>query len=448
MGTRRNRWAASPDHASLPQASIPHTRVLRTQQNLQAAGGPAEPLPCPASLDGLASAVDRHVRGRVAILLALLLAALCALAVLGDRAPAQDPTEELQGVQAKQGGLEAQIERYNAEVNDLIAQEAQVRDREAAVTEELSATQARLDEKIAEIDRERAHLAEVRERLQRAKRVLARTLVGVYKAGAPPDALSIILESASWSDVIAEADYLDRIENQHEIVIARVDSLAEQVEDTVEALEAAREQIEDDRDAIAAQRDQLASARSELEGRHADLLAAREARRGALQQLQSRESKLQKQIQTAPAPEAAPNVAAPGGQTASLVNGQAVAPANAPPAVQSAIEAANRIVGRPYVWGGGHGSFESSGYDCSGSVSYALHGGGFLSSPLDSTGLMTWGSPGAGSWITVYASSGHAYVVIAGLRLDTSGTVGGSGPSWSTEMRSSAGFVARHPDGY
>jgi hypothetical protein len=125
-----------------------------------------------------------------------------------------------------------------------------------------------------------------------------------------------------------------------------------------------------------------------------------------------------------------------------------VAPANAPPAVKGAIEAANRIVGLPYTWGGGHGSFEDSGYDCSGAVSYALHGGGFLSSPLDSTGLTTWGSPGAGNWITVYANSGHAYAMIAGLRFDTSGTVGGSGPSWSAEMRSSAGFVARHPDGY
>ncbi len=258
----------------------------------------------------------------------------------------------------------------------------------------------------------------------------------------------MIMESASWSDVLAEAEYLDRIENYHEIVIARVDSLAAQVADAIERLEAAREQIEDDRDAVAAQRDQLASARSDIESRHADLLAARQARRGALQELQSRERELQKDIQTTPAPSAAPNVAPPGGQTASLVDGQAVAPANAPPAVRSAIEAANRIVGRPYVWGGGHGSFESSGYDCSGSVSYALHGGGFLSSPLDSTGLMTWGSPGAGSWITVYANSGHAYVVIAGLRFDTSGTVGGSGPSWSAEMRSSAGFVARHPDGY
>ncbi len=112
------------------------------------------------------------------------------------------------------------------------------------------------------------------------------------------------------------------------------------------------------------------------------------------------------------------------------------------------IAAANSIATTPYVWGGGHGSFSSSGYDCSGAVSFALNGGGFLSSPLDSTGLETWGVPGAGSWITVYANSGHAWAVIAGLRWDTSGDVSGTGPRWHTDIASTAGFIARHPSGY
>ncbi|MGA9373146.1 MAG: hypothetical protein WBV53_14950, partial [Solirubrobacterales bacterium] len=99
-------------------------------------------------------------------------------------------------------------------------------------------------------------------------------------------------------------------------------------------------------------------------------------------------------------------------------------------------------------WGGGHGSFTSSGYDCSGAVSFALHGGGFLSSPLDSTGLEVWGTPGAGNWITVFANSGHAWALIAGLRWDTAGN-GSDGPRWSTSMNeNTADFVARHPAGY
>jgi hypothetical protein len=113
--------------------------------------------------------------------------------------------------------------------------------------------------------------------------------------------------------------------------------------------------------------------------------------------------------------------------------------------VKAAIAAANQINETPYVWGGGHGSFSSSGYDCSGAVSFALNGAGLLSSPLDSTGLTTWGVAGAGRWITVYANAGHTYAVIAGLRWDTSG---GAGPRWHTDMASTAGYIARHPDGY
>ena len=128
----------------------------------------------------------------------------------------------------------------------------------------------------------------------------------------------------------------------------------------------------------------------------------------------------------------------------------AIAPNGAPQAVKDAIAAANRITDKPYRWGGGHGRFEDSGYDCSGTVSYALHGGGLLARPLDSTGFMSWGRPGPGAWITVYANSGHAYAVIAGLRFDTSsaGAGGGSGPRWRSQGRSSSGFTARHPSGF
>jgi peptidoglycan hydrolase CwlO-like protein len=399
-----------------------------------------------------------RVRRGTGALLALVPAAICVLAV-ATHAAAQDATElhneitELEGVQERQGGLETEIDRFNAEVDRLIGQEAAVRDQEAAVAEELSATQARLDRATAAVDRERAHLEAVRARLRRARELLRKLLVDIYKQGSP-DALSVILESASWADVLARAEYLDRIQSYDAAVIDRVQTLAAEVEAIVARLEATREEIEADRDAIAARRDELAAARRVLQTRHSELVAARAARRDALGRMEGRERELQQEISATPATPAPsrdrtpPSPAPPGSQTATLVNGQAVPPPNAPLAVRSAIEAANRIVGAPYVWGGGHGSFESSGYDCSGAVSYALHGGGLIDSPLDSTGLTGWGSPGAGSWITVYAYSGHAYAVIAGLRFDTGGTVGGSGPAWSTEMRSSAGFVARHPEGY
>jgi hypothetical protein len=129
--------------------------------------------------------------------------------------------------------------------------------------------------------------------------------------------------------------------------------------------------------------------------------------------------------------------------------GRAVAPPSAPPAVKAMIEAANRIRHRPYVWGGGHRSWNSRGYDCSGSVSYVMHAAGLLESPLDSTGFMRWGGGGGGSWVRIYANEEHVFAVIAGLRWDTSYSEDGdrSGPGWSEQMRPTGGFRLRHPLG-
>jgi hypothetical protein len=134
-------------------------------------------------------------------------------------------------------------------------------------------------------------------------------------------------------------------------------------------------------------------------------------------------------------------------------DGKAIAPRNAPRRVRRVITAANRIVGKPYRYGGGHKRFSRTldgGYDCSGSVSYALYGGRFLRSPLPSGDLMSWGRPRPGRWITVYANGGHAYVVVAGLRFDTSmrDDQSRTGPAWSKRLRRSSSFVARHPRGY
>jgi cell wall-associated NlpC family hydrolase len=140
---------------------------------------------------------------------------------------------------------------------------------------------------------------------------------------------------------------------------------------------------------------------------------------------------------------------APGAKAVLNSDGTASAPAGAPAAVKNAIAAANKIAFTPYVYGGGHGSFSSSGYDCSGSVSYALHGGGLLSSPEDSSQLESYGSSGNGRWITIWANSGHAYMEIAGLFFDTSGATGRNGDRWTTRSPSgTSGYVVRHPTGY
>jgi hypothetical protein len=127
----------------------------------------------------------------------------------------------------------------------------------------------------------------------------------------------------------------------------------------------------------------------------------------------------------------------------------ASAPESAPPAVKAAIAAANSITSTPYVWGGGHGSWYSYGYDCSGAVGFALFGGGLLSTPLTSGSLESYGEEGPGKWITIYANATHAYMTIAGLRFDTAGNAPGvSGPRWHVEPPYPEGFVVRHPVGY
>lgn len=135
---------------------------------------------------------------------------------------------------------------------------------------------------------------------------------------------------------------------------------------------------------------------------------------------------------------------------AKIINGVAYAPADAPIQVQRAIWAGNKIRLTPYLWGGGHGNFRAAGYDCSGSISYALHAARLLPVTMDSSAFLSWGSQGVGRWITVYTNPGHAYLVIAGIRLDTSSEddpspAPGTGPRWRPLRHANNGMQARHP---
>jgi hypothetical protein len=155
-----------------------------------------------------------------------------------------------------------------------------------------------------------------------------------------------------------------------------------------------------------------------------------------------------------------PRLTVPGVKAQLMTNGLAAAPAGAPPQVQNAIWAANELQTFPYRYGGGHRRFIDKGYDCSGTVSYALHYAGLLDSPLDSSSFMRWGARGKGQWFTVYTNPGHAFVIIAGLRLDTSAagvsaalakkipTATESGPRWRPTLRSTRGYRARHAVGW
>jgi cell wall-associated NlpC family hydrolase len=136
------------------------------------------------------------------------------------------------------------------------------------------------------------------------------------------------------------------------------------------------------------------------------------------------------------------------GHTARVVDGLAAAPISAPLAVQEIVWAGNQIVGLPYIFGGGHASFISPGYDCSGTVSFAMHGANLLSIPEDSSEFMAFGSRGVGTWVTIFTNPGHAYMTVAGLRLDTSAAddpTNQQGPRWRPLRPANSGFTVRHP---
>ena len=390
---------------------------------------------------------------------ALLLALLCVVA----SAPAKDLEEKLQDTQGKlshvredQSALAATIAEQNKAIDSMIGEVSDLRQQQATVEAELSEKQDELDTATEKLEADQRHLAVVRARLQRALDVLRDRLVAIYESGSP-DMLNVVLDSASWSEVNTRADYLDQIQQYDDSVASRVKGLRDEARAAVERMTAVRAQIEEARDAIAAKEKEVAAARAEAEARFAELKSAQAERRASMESLESREEALSDNLASiseqiasttgAPAPVTGTPAPLTPGQSANYISeSQASVPSEAPAAIAAAIEAANSIATTPYIWGGGHGSFESSGYDCSGAVSFALNGGGFLSSPLDSTGLETWGEPGPGQWITVYANAEHAWMIIAGLAFDT---VGGPGPRWhSSPVDSPEGFVARHPPGY
>jgi peptidoglycan hydrolase CwlO-like protein len=395
------------------------------------------------------------------LLPAALLAALCALIVGTASAPAETLREKYDAAQGKldevrqsQSAVEASIAAQNAAVDSMIGEVSALRQRQAAIEAELAAKQAELDRATAKLAAEKRRLERVRARLRRALVVLRRRLVEIYESGSP-DMLNVVLESASWSEMSTRAAYLSRIQDYDNSVAERVKVLRDQAKAAVRRMKAVRLQIEEARDAIAVKERQIASARDEAEARFAELKAAKAQRQRALDALTSREQALSDNLAAissqmanagATVPATAPAPLTPGESADFISESQASVPSGAPPAVQAAIEAANSIATTPYIWGGGHGSFSSPGYDCSGAVSFALNGGGFLSSPLDSTGLSTWGEAGPGQWITVYANAGHAWMTIAGLAFDTSG---GAGPRWHpSPVSSTSGYIARHPSGY
>jgi peptidoglycan hydrolase CwlO-like protein len=297
-----------------------------------------------------------------------------------------------------------------------------------------AAEQAKLKAVEDSLARARARLTRLISRQHQATDALRANLVTAYRNPAP-DIVSVIISAHGFSDLLEKADFLKRIGRQNARIMDNARTTRVAVTRQASRLSEIQASQHDITVRLEQRRDSAQTVQSALLNERARRLAGRDIKRAELQTIQNQLATLRKKLA---------RTARAGIQT--NAGGTAQPPPGAPAAVGLVMAAGNAIAGLPYLYGGGHAGFKDTAYDCSGSVSYALAAAGLVSAPMASGPFMTWGEPGPGQWITVYANAGHAFMIVAGWRFDTSALSGG-GTRWTRDTRSVAGFVPRHPPG-
>jgi len=297
----------------------------------------------------------------------------------------------------------------------------------------------------------RDHLEVLERRLRSASAALAENLRATYENGSP-DLVSVILNSNGFSNLLEQVSFLRRMGHQDAQIVGFTRSARHRVLHETVLLGTLEERDRNLTDQILKQRNQVAALESALLKQRIDQMQARSGARARLASVNSALGTLQHKLSVIEA-RAAARAVQTGLQVNQSVGGLAIdtggmvqPPAGAPAAVREMIAAGNAIATLPYIWGGGHGSFISPGYDCSGSVSYVLAAAGLLSAPEVSGDFESYGDPGPGKWVTIYANAGHVWMSIAGWRFDTV-ALAEAGTRWSQGGGEYAGFVVRHPPG-
>jgi peptidoglycan hydrolase CwlO-like protein len=362
-----------------------------------------------------------------------------------------DLQSQIAGTRSAAASLRAQIAADSRQI-------AATGDGVARAESRLSSVQDRLDARVAELksvqDRllaARAHLIELENRMHAATTALSANLVSSYE-GAQPNLVSVILSSKGFSDLLNQMGFMSRVAHQDASILGLTRTARAEVARQATSLEGLEARDRTLAHQVLAQRNQAAALRTALlheqiaeQSRRANTAARYSAVRGHLGALQTRLNAMEKR-----AAEAATRAAATGNANVSgiAVNtaGMVQPPPGAPEAVRQVIAAGNAIATLPYIFGGGHASFHANGYDCSGSVSYALAAAGLVSSPMVSGAYEDWGEAGPGKWITIYANAGHIWMDVAGWRFDTV-ALAESGTRWARGGGEFSGFVVRHPAG-
>ncbi len=315
----------------------------------------------------------------------------------------------------------------------------------------LAAVQADLDQRIGELRTvqtqliaARDHLVALENRLHLATTVLAANLRASYE-GATPDLMTVILQSHGFGSLLEQVSFMARVGHQDAQIVGVTRTARAEVAREANHLAQLEARDRALAESVLNRRNQVAALQSALLSEQLRQLGARSHLSARYQGLRGRLQTLEKRAAEQAARAAATGNAGVGG-VAVDTGGMVQPPPGAPAAVAQVIAAGNAIATLPYVWGGGHGSFRASGYDCSGSVSYALAAAGLLSSPMVSGDFESYGDPGPGRWITIYANAGHVWMEVAGWRFDTVALSYG-GTRWARGGGEFSGFVVRHPPG-
>jgi len=363
-----------------------------------------------------------------------------------------DVESRIQSAQATATALQSQISADSAQIaqttGGLAAAQARLsRLQSAAAQRQLELYSVEQSLLVA-----RDRLTALENRLEDAAHALAANLLATYEGDAP-NLVTVVLDAHGFSDLLERLDFLHRIGDMDADIVHSTESARRAVTEQADSLGALEIRDRALAASLLAQRDQAAALQAALARaqiaeihRRAQTSAQLGAVQGRLHSLEAQEAAI-----IASADEGGPTGTpdnAPGANPSIQVDtgGMVQPPPGAPAAVAEVIAAGNAIATLPYVYGGGHASFHADAYDCSGSVSYALAAAGLVSAPMDSTEFESWGEPGPGKWITVYANAGHAFMYVAGWRFDTV-ALAETGTRWSSSPTDTAGFVARHPAG-
>ncbi|MGH2909418.1 MAG: coiled-coil domain-containing protein [Solirubrobacteraceae bacterium] len=345
--------------------------------------------------------------------------------------------------------------------NEISADSSQIESTNQGIVQaeaRLSNLQSSLDRRVGELKTvqgqllaSRDRLIQLENRLHLATRALSANLVAGYE-GAQPNLVTVILDSHGFKQLLNQINFMHRMGHQDASIVTVTRIARREVSGEAKRLGALERRDRALAEAVLHQRNQVAALQAALQHERVQEIARRARTAGNYHAVQARIGVLQHKlnVQEAKAAAAARRAAQTGnagvGGIAINTNGYVQAPANAPEAVKQMIAAGNAIATLPYIWGGGHASFQANGYDCSGSVSYVLAAAGLISAPEVSGDFESYGDPGNGQWVSIYANAGHVWMTIAGWRFDTV-ALAQYGTRWSRGGGEFSGFVVRHPPG-